>query len=136
MKFTDVIQDRRRFIARLKFEDKSANVVSFSNPYSEQVSLINALADPECKRVVVLKPRQIGISTANCADTFFETYAAKKPLRSLVVTDHNKTTRSMFMKFCTFYENLPLKLRSGNPFKVNRTEKTLMSERTGALIDN
>ena len=136
MNFTQIIKDRRRFISRLKFEDKSANVVSFANPYSEQVALVEALANPEVRRVVVLKPRQIGISTANCADTFYETFAAKKPLRSLVVTDHNKTTRSMFMKFCTFYEHLPSKLRAANPFKLNRTEKTLISQRTGALIDH
>jgi len=136
MSFKDIISDRRRFISRLKFEDKSANLVPFSNPYSEQVAFVEALTDPQVKRVIVLKPRQIGISTANCADTFYETFAARKPLRSLIVTDHNKTTKSMFMKFCTFYETLPSKVRLANEFKLNRTEKTLMSLRTGALIDH
>ena len=49
MSFKDIISDRRRFISRLKFEDKSANLVPFSNPYSEQVAFVEALTDPQVK---------------------------------------------------------------------------------------
>jgi predicted methyltransferase len=101
--YEHILADRRKFIARLKFEDMSANVRSFDQPFSEQIALINALRDSAVKTVVVLKPRQIGISTANCADTFYEAFAAKKPLRTLIAADHSKTTKSLFGKFCTFY---------------------------------
>ena len=57
--YQNILQDKRKFIARLKFEDMSANVRSFDEPFSEQVALINALRDPQIKTVVVLKPRQI-----------------------------------------------------------------------------
>ena len=135
-RFREILRDRRKFISRLRFEDDGANLVSFSRPYSEQIQLIEAFRNPQIKRIVVLKPRQIGISTANCADTFYETFTSRKALRTLVATDHNKTTRSLFLKFSRFYETLPENVKGYNPFKLNRTEKTLISQRTGALIDH
>ena len=136
MSLQDILSDRKKFIARLKFEDASANLISFRNPFSEQIALVDAYNDPYVKTIVVLKPRQIGISTVNCADTFFETYTARKPLRTLLVADHSKTTKSLFHKFVTFNDNLPRKLREANPFRVNKVDKTLVSSRTGALIDH
>ena len=136
MSVSEIFADRRKFISRLRFEDTGANIVPFNRPYSEQVALINALMDPAVKTVVVLKPRQIGISTANCADTFWETFTARKPLRTLVAADHSKTTKSLFGKFLGFYDHLPKPVRNMNPFRVNRVDKTLISQRTGALIDH
>ena len=136
MSLHEILSDRKKFIARLKFEDASANLISFRKPYSEQIALVNAYDDPEVKTIVVLKPRQIGISTVNCADTFFETFTSRKALRSLVVADHSKTTKSLFQKFVTFKDNLPQQIRDSNPFRVNRVDKTLVSTRTGALIDH
>mgnify|MGYP003659851046 FL=1 len=127
MSLQDILSDRKKFIARLKFEDASANLISFRNPFSEQIALVDAYNDPYVKTIVVLKPRQIGISTVNCADTFFETYTARKPLRTLLVADHSKTTKSLFHKFVTFNDNLPRKLREANPFRVNKVDKTLVS---------
>tara|TARA_R100000315_G_scaffold39804_2_gene17058 strand:+ start:7933 stop:9468 length:1536 start_codon:yes stop_codon:yes gene_type:complete len=136
MNLGKILGDRRQFIARLKFEDMTANVTYFNKPFEEQVALIDALSNPAVKTIVVLKPRQIGISTANCADTFYEAYTANKPLRTLIAADHSKTTKSLFGKFCGFYEHMPKALKDANPFRVNRVDKTLISERTGALIDH
>ena len=136
MDLRQIFADRREFIGRLRFEDAHANVSQFNSPFSEQVALINALADPEVKSIVVLKPRQIGMTTANCADTFWATYTATKPLRTIVATDHSKTTRSIFKKFCDYYHYLPRNLQSANPFSMNKNDKTLISDRTGALIDH
>ena len=136
MELTGILSDPKQFIPRLRFEDADANLSYFKNPFSEQVALIEALEDPEIKTIVVLKPRQIGITTANCADTWFRTFTAKKPLRTIVVADHNKTTKSIFKKFCTYYHHLPRQLKDSNPFKINQNEKTLVSERTDALIDH
>lgn len=135
-KFDRIFADSKEFIPRLRFEDADANLRYFNTPYSEQVSLIEALDDPVVKTVVVLKPRQIGITTANCAHTFWATYVANKPLRTIVVADHNKTTKSIFKKFCTYYNHLPKVLKDSNPFRMNQNEKTLMSERTDAMIDH
>ena len=131
-----ILADRRAFLGRLRFEDAHAQVRRFNRPYAEQVALIDALNNPKVTSIVVLKPRQIGISTANCADTFYETYVAKHPLRTIIATDHNKTTRSIFKKFCDYYNYLPRALQSLNPFRMNKNDKTLISERTGALIDH
>ena len=135
-KFDRIFADSKEFIPRLRIEDSDANLRYFNTPYSEQVALIEALDDPVVKTVVVLKPRQIGITTANCAHTFWATYCANKPLRTIVVADHNKTTKSIFKKFCTYYNHLPKVLKDANPFKMNQNDKTLMSERTDALIDH
>ena len=92
MELADIFADSKQFIPRLRFEDANANLSYFNEPFSEQVALIKALDDPKIKTVVVLKPRQIGITTANCAHTFWASYTAPKPLRTIVVADHNKTT--------------------------------------------
>ena len=136
MELADIFADAKQFIPRLRFEDADANLSYFNKPFSEQVALINALENPEIKTVVVLKPRQIGITTANCAHTFWASYTANKPLRTIVVADHNKTTKSIFKKFCTYYHHLPAKLKESNPFKINQNDKTLVSQRTDALIDH
>ena len=135
-RYDRIFAESKEFIPRLRFEDADANLRYFSQPYSEQVALINALDDPKVRTVVVLKPRQIGITTANCAHTFWATYCASKPLRTIVAADHNKTTKSIFKKFCTYYNHLPKVLKDANPFKMNQNDKTLMSERTDALIDH
>ena len=101
MELSQIFSDSKQFIPRLRFEDSDANLSYFSNPYSEQVALIEALDDPEVRTIVVLKPRQIGITTANCAHTWWATFTAQKPLRTIVVADHNKTTKSIFKKFST-----------------------------------
>ena len=136
MELAGIFSDAKKFIPRLRFEDANANLGYFSQPYSEQVALIDALENPEVRTVVVLKPRQIGITTANCAHTWWATFTAQKPLRTIVVADHNKTTKSIFKKFCTYYHHLPRQLKESNPFKINQNDKTLVSQRTDALIDH
>tara|TARA_R110000765_G_scaffold9006_3_gene28478 strand:- start:2813 stop:4306 length:1494 start_codon:yes stop_codon:yes gene_type:complete len=120
---------------RLRFHDDQGDLKFFSRPYSEQVDFLNALSDPTIKTIVVLKPRQIGQSTANCGHTFFKTFTARKALRTLVVTDCNKSTDSLYDKFQTYYDTLPRQFQDANPIRFNKTKKNLMSDRTGALID-
>ena len=136
MELDSILNDPKQFIPRLRFEDAEANLTNFNRPFGEQIALIEALSDPQIRTIVVLKPRQIGISTANCADTWFRTFTSKKPIRTILVADHNKTTKSIFKKFCTYYHHMPKALKEANPFKINQNDKTLVSERTDALIDH
>ena len=94
-----IFSSANEFMPRLRFHDDQGDLKFFSRPYSEQVDFLNALSDPTIKTIVVLKPRQIGQSTANCGHTFFKTFTARKALRTLVVTDCNKSTDSLYDKF-------------------------------------
>ena len=130
-----IFSDPREFISRLRFHDDQGDLRYFNRPYSEQIDFLNALNNPKVKTIIVLKPRQIGQSTANCAHTWYKTFTAKNALRTLVVTDCNKSTDSLFDKFGTYYETMPMAFKKANPFKFNQTKKNLASLRTNALID-
>ena len=131
-----IFSDPKRFMARLKFQDTEGRLLYFNKPYPEQMALLDALEDPMVKIIVVLKARQVGYSTENSAHTWYKTYTSSKALRTLIVADHTKTTKSIFSKFETFYKWMPQKLKDANPFRINRNESLLVSKRTDAMIDH
>lgn len=131
-----VMRNSSEFLSRLRFQDAHADLQYFNNPYEEQKALVSALENPLIKLILVLKPRQIGISTANCAYTWKDTYTTPKALRTLVVTDHNRTTNSLYGKFKMFHDKMPKRLKNANPFKFNEQTKLVESLKTGAAIDH
>ena len=106
-----VVRDRREFISRLKIANEKGVVQRFDTPHPEQVELLRALENPLIKTVVVDKPRQIGGTTLNCADTFYSTYVARDPIRTLVTAHENDATDSIFSRIRFFHDTLPQRLR-------------------------
>ena len=106
-----VVRDRREFISRLKIANEKGVVQRFDTPHPEQVELLRALENPLIKTVVVDKPRQIGGTTLNCADTFYSTYVARDPIRTLVTAHENDATDSIFSRIRFFHDTLPKQLR-------------------------
>ena len=130
-----IFSNRRKFICRLRFQDAHANLRYFSVPYAEQLALIDAYEDPAVETIVVLKPRQIGISTMNCAHSWWETFTARNALRTLIATNHTDTTESMFSKFKTYHKWMPESFKRANPFRFNQHKKSIVSDRTDALVN-
>ncbi len=103
----------------------------FSHPYDEQRLLLRELTRPTIQLVVVLKPRQIGYSTANAAHTFWVTYSAREPIKTLIATDCDKTSDALFAKIRTFNEELPYSLQR----KLRRsTQREIIYDDTAAGI--
>jgi len=81
--------------------------------------------------LVVLKCRQIGGSTVNCAHTFWKTYTSRDPIRTLVVAHENGATDAIFSKIAFFHESLPGSLHRATE-RSNRKE--LVFDSTKAAI--
>ncbi len=120
----DIIRDRREFICRLKIANEKGQVQSFDSPHPEQVVLLDSLEDPDVKTIVVDKPRQIGGTTLNCADTFYSTFVARDPVRTLITAHENDATDSIFSRIRFFHDTLPKQL-----------QRELARSRAGSLVD-
>ena len=53
MELAGIFSDAKKFIPRLRFEDANANLSYFSQPYSEQVALIDALEELRQRTVLI-----------------------------------------------------------------------------------
>ena len=126
-----ILRDRQLFISRLKIANEKGVVTRFDKPHSEQVELLKALQNPEVKTIVIAKPRQIGGTTLNCADTFYSTYVAKDPIRTLICAHENDATDSIFSRIRFFHDSLPEMLQR----ELGRSNrKELIYKDTGAGI--
>jgi len=84
----------------LKIQDKDDHIVSFKmNPL--QIHYLQH----RTSRDLILKPRQIGFSTAIQAEIF--RYSVTRPTRSLTLTDEGANTTKMRLIQDKFYNNLP-----------------------------
>jgi hypothetical protein len=131
-------KNRVAFVSRLniKAKEQQGKVVRFDCPTPGQVKLIETLARPGLRELVILKSRQVHFSTAICAHVWWDTYSRPDPFRTLVATNHTETTGAIFEKYDLFNLNMPRRLREANAFKTNLNDKTLTSTVTGACIDH
>lgn len=130
----ELVDDRREFVARLAVETKRGQLRYMDDPTPSQSGLFRLLGRPALREVVLYKPRQVRWSQTIAADRFQRFFAATEPLRTLYVTNHGDTTRSIFGKLRTFLNGLPDGVRRWNPAKVNLTERTIESSH-GARLD-
>lgn len=131
-----VRENRLPFIARLQIETKKGQLERLDRPAPAQRTLVQTLGLPGIQELVCYKPRQVYFSTGTAAHVFHAGFGADHPLRTLVATNHNDTTRSLFGKHGVFYETLPGKLKRLNPWRVNHTLHSLVSDATAARIDH
>jgi len=126
-----VLQSAPQFVGRLSIETDAGQLGDFCDPHSEQRLLLSDLTRPDVRLAVILKPRQIGASTLNAAHTFWLTYAARDPVKTLIAADVDDTTDAIFQKFHTFNDNLPEALRR----KMRRSSRReMVFDDTGAGI--
>jgi hypothetical protein len=76
---------------------------------SEQKQVIECLLRGE--NVVVLKARQLGITTVVRAFHFWKAYTAKNPIKCVVVSHKQESANEITLKDFTFYDKLPTVLR-------------------------
>jgi len=93
----------------LKIRTKEAKLVPFKlNNAQEQV--LSIIEDQEKKekpiRLIVLKARQLGISTFTEAYIFNKT-ATQKYINSLIIAHKDDASQNLFNMYRTFYDNLP-----------------------------
>tara|TARA_R110000851_G_scaffold20680_9_gene62387 strand:- start:3568 stop:5088 length:1521 start_codon:yes stop_codon:yes gene_type:complete len=103
-----VLQDPLKFIKLLKIQDKySGKLVRFS-PNGEQVELIKKLQQHQ--KIIILKPRQIGISTLLRAYALWQTYITKDPLKFGVISFHQRSAKNLRRMDKLMHDSLPMVL--------------------------
>jgi len=103
-----VNSDPRAFISRLKIKDKKGKLVPFIlNKQQEQ------LLDVLCtgKPVVVIKARQLGITTLVAAYLFWKAYTSKEPIDVLSILHKQDAADEVFLKHKEFLQSIPELLR-------------------------
>lgn len=126
--FNKVKNDKRWYIENfLKIRDKNSRLVPLIlNPAQVEFDKIinKCKEDGKLPRFIVLKARQMGLSTYTEALIFANT-TTKKFVNSLIIAHEDKATQNLFNMSKLYYEELPDVLR---PMKKYSNEKALVFE--------
>lgn len=119
----------------LKIRNKKAKLVPFK--YNEAQKIFEAkIAENEKNkkphRYIVLKARQLGISTYSTARMFHDT-ATREYVNTLIIAHEDKATQNLFNMSKLYYEELPTALK---PMKKYSNEKALVFENPTNIDDD
>lgn len=111
----------------LKIRDKKSQLVPFKYNHAQDIfeGIIQEnerLGKPH--RYIVLKARQLGISTYSTARMFHDT-ATRENVNTLIIAHEDKATQNLFNMNKLYYDELPSSLR---PMKKYSNEKALVFE--------
>jgi len=123
-----VIEDPVAFISRLKVVNKEGRLVTLT-PTDEQMEIIHSFFN-EDKDLVILKPRQIGSTTINCAILYYLFYTSEEPISIVLLSHKLESSKEFLEKIKTFFNNMPNILRR----EIQVANKTQFSFTTGAEI--
>ena len=104
-----VLSDPRSFIKLLKISDKQTQRLVFFEPNGEQLQLIEALE--QHRKILVLKPRQIGISTLLRAYAFWRAYITPHRERWAVLSFAERSAKHLRRMDSLFHGELPELMR-------------------------
>ncbi len=119
----------QEFISALTIYNKEKQRLSFFDLNSAQSELLDLLLEGH-KRIIVVKARQLGISTLVRAYQFWLWYNATEPLKLGVVAHTREAADNLHNTDKTFYNNLPAKLK---PLIDKATSRTLRKKNGGEL---
>lgn len=111
----------------LKIRNKKSKLVLFK--YNSAQKIVEKIIDRNTKlhkphRYIVLKARQLGISTYSTARMFKDT-ATREYVNTLIIAHEDKATQNLFNMSKLYYEELPNALK---PMKKYSNEKALVFE--------
>lgn len=120
--------DTRFYIENfLKIRTKKSLLVPFK--YNEAQEIFEAIIDKNTKenklhRYIILKARQLGISTYSTARMFKDT-ATRENVNTFIIAHEDKATQNLFNMNKIYYDELPAVLK---PMKKYSNEKALVFE--------
>jgi len=112
-----MVDNPYEFLSRLKIVDPTGIERSFGAPFPEQIKLIKLLSErtdeglPKYTRINILKPRQIGFTTAITGWNFTYGYRMLDPVKTLIVAHEADASENIFRKLKHFHSSLPKKLQ-------------------------
>lgn len=124
-----IIEDPGAFIGRLTVMNKEKQRLTRLRLMDAQQELLDVLKVHD--RVIVLKARQLGISTLCRAWHFWQAFRAQDPRTYAVVSHTKASAEDLHRMEKTFYQNLPVQIR--RPLQ-KASAKTLKFKDTGANV--
>ena len=104
-----VIDNPESFIGRLTIMHKEKQRLSRFTLNWAQEELLESLQDHN--RIIILKARQLGISTLTRGWNFWQAFCADQPRQYAVLSHTQRSSEELHRMEKTFYENLPEMLR-------------------------
>lgn len=127
--FANKVRNDRRFYIEnfLKIRNKKAKLVPFI--FNNAQTIFNDLVnknklDKRPHRYIILKARQMGISTF-CEAYIFHDTATREYVNSLIIAHEDKATQNLFNMSKLYYDELPQAIK---PMKKYSNEKALVFE--------
>ena len=121
--------DAEKFIQMLTIYDKGRGCLGYFNLNPAQKAILPLLETE--KRLIIVKARQLGISTLVRAWHFYSAYVAKDPHTFAVISHTRDSAEHLAGLDRRFFENLPAPLQ--RPLKV-RTQRAIVYKDTGAGV--
>ena len=125
----ELLKDPEKFISRLTIMHKQRQRLSKFDLNTPQKILLETLRNHN--RVIILKARQMGISTLTRGWHFWQAYMADQPRQYAVISHTRDSAEELHRMEKTFYENLPEPLR--RPLERS-SAKTLKFKDSGAAV--
>ena len=100
-----ILGDPEKFIKMLWIADKASSKRVRFEPNLEQLRLLKEVQ--RHKRVIVLKPRQIGISTMLRAYALWQVYKSKDPVKFGVISFHDRSAKHLRRMDNTLLSSMP-----------------------------
>lgn len=106
----EILVDPVEFIGRLTIKNKNGKLCKFGDVITdEQIALIRALE--QHKRIIVIKSRQMGISTVVRAFCFWQALTAREVISTAVVSNKERSAFNLLDIDKRFYSLLPKPLK-------------------------
>ncbi len=113
--------DPYALISKFKIKDKdTSNYSEFDNLWPEQKEIIDEIL--EGNSLVILKPRQIGATSACIAALSFLAFLSPDPITIVILSFKRESSRELFEQARGFYESLPNHVRKTRPAKITANE--------------
>jgi len=130
----EYLEDPEKFFSLLSIVDKSGDIVPLVLNHEQQVLLRMWKDSPESrKRLLVLKPRQIGSSTFFTALLFYIWYTSPTPIKICSMAHTADTSKNFMAMFRGYWDNLHPMLKDARTLSVSNTT-TMTLDDTGATL--
>lgn len=115
-------------VRKLVIIDKEGRLTNLSNLRSEQLTIIQSILDG--KSVIILKPRQIGSSTACLAALFVLWLTSEQPIHIVILSHKQSSSKELLDKVKVMYDGLPDVVKRAYPATMTTTSIRMLE--TGA----
>ena len=104
-----VLKDVRKFTRRLTIQDRQGRIAAFNNQTPEQREFLRYWM--KHRNILVLKPRQVGMTTISQACAFHAAYTARDPINILTLAHESGACGRVNRMLRQYWRGLPRRLR-------------------------